>query len=313
MTSLIMRWSLLMGLLTLMLAPPSPLHGDCPLPSPQTGRTREGPPASKGREKVGEPMGEGRWVKLEHAPTYTRWLVRFDSPQPSGQPRNDRVWVEGYRPRSSEPVPVVLVLHSWRSRRGETGRRLCRALAQRGIAAFLVVLPYHLQRTPPGAKSGDLMISSDLARTRAAFMQAVADVRATATLLQRQPWVDGQRLGLVGLSLGAIIGSLVVERDQRFRAVVLLFAGGDLGTLLWKSVILRPLRRRLQREGFTRAAIRVALREVDPLTTASAGRPRHLLMINGKYDWVMPRECVEALWRAWGKPELVWLNGGHYS
>ena len=36
-------------------------------------------------------------------------------------------------------------------------------------------------------------------------------------------------------------------------------------------------------------------------------------MLNAKHDEVIPRPCTESLWRAFGEPEIVWYDGGHYS
>jgi hypothetical protein len=36
-------------------------------------------------------------------------------------------------------------------------------------------------------------------------------------------------------------------------------------------------------------------------------------MINARFDRVIKRRYVEALWREYGQPELVWLPTGHYT
>jgi hypothetical protein len=36
-------------------------------------------------------------------------------------------------------------------------------------------------------------------------------------------------------------------------------------------------------------------------------------MLNAKDDEVIPRECTDSLWEAFGRPRIVWLSGGHYS
>jgi hypothetical protein len=38
-----------------------------------------------------------------------------------------------------------------------------------------------------------------------------------------------------------------------------------------------------------------------------------MLMLNARYDEVIPRECTESLWHALGEPEIVWWDAGHYS
>jgi hypothetical protein len=52
---------------------------------------------------------------------------------------------------------------------------------------------------------------------------------------------------------------------------------------------------------------------VEPLAFASRVRPERCLMINAANDEVIPRQDTEALRRALGSPQIVWLQAGHYS
>ena len=36
-------------------------------------------------------------------------------------------------------------------------------------------------------------------------------------------------------------------------------------------------------------------------------------MLNVNYDEIIPRQCTESLWRAFGQPEIVWWDAGHIS
>ena len=36
-------------------------------------------------------------------------------------------------------------------------------------------------------------------------------------------------------------------------------------------------------------------------------------MLNARQDEVIPPACTESLWRAFGKPEIVWWDAGHFS
>ena len=52
---------------------------------------------------------------------------------------------------------------------------------------------------------------------------------------------------------------------------------------------------------------------VDPVTYAQPVPGRTILMLNATQDEVIPRPCTDALWRAFGKPEIVWWEAGHYT
>ncbi len=57
------------------------------------------------------------------------------------------------------------------------------------------------------------------------------------------------------------------------------------------------------------------LGSIDPVTYAENVRGRNvkMLMLNARYDEIIPRQCTEALWRAFGEPEIVWWDAGHIS
>ena len=54
---------------------------------------------------------------------------------------------------------------------------------------------------------------------------------------------------------------------------------------------------------------------MDPVTYAANLRKDNLrvLMLNVRYDEIIPRQCTESLWEAFGRPEIVWWDAGHLS
>ncbi len=159
-----------------------------------------------------------------------------------------------------------------------------------------------------------LALFRDLLRARVIDARRVLD-----WTLQRQE-IDPDRIALVGLSHGALVGSLVAAVEPRIRATALLLGGGDLAAIIRDSHqhSLERLRDKvLADEGLTRQSFHSwaapTLEDVDPLTYAPLVSPREILMINARFDRVIPRPNVESLWRAFGRPELVWLPTGHYT
>ena len=55
------------------------------------------------------------------------------------------------------------------------------------------------------------------------------------------------------------------------------------------------------------------MKTVDPVTYAHSVPGRRMLLINASHDELIPRACTESLWKAFGQPEIVWLDAGHYS
>src|SRR2546421_268241 len=61
-----------------------------------------------------------------------------------------------------------------------------------------------------------------------AVRQTVLDLRRAAAWLEARPEVDRTRLGIVGTSLGSMVGALAAEMEPRLRRVVVLLGGGGL-------------------------------------------------------------------------------------
>ena len=55
------------------------------------------------------------------------------------------------------------------------------------------------------------------------------------------------------------------------------------------------------------------LSAVDPVTYADRLKDRKVLMLNASNDEIIPRQCTESLWKAAGKPKIVWYDSGHVT
>jgi dienelactone hydrolase len=243
-------------------------------------------------------------------PTLEVWDVTFPSPVTTPEPANNTVHAEYYRARRAGPRPGVIVLHILG---GDfpLSRLFCNALAQHGVNALFVKLPYYGPRRD--ASSSRRMVSPDPRETVAGMTQAVLDVRRAAAWLAARSEIDPERLGIFGISLGGITAALAATAEPRLTNVCLLLAGGDIGRVGWEAPDLGAVRERWLTQGGTRAEFVALLALVDPVTYASAARGRRILMLNATSDEVIPRACTESLWIALGEPEIQWYPGGHIS
>lgn len=259
------------------------------------------------------PIAFEPWRETEVGETSRVYDVAFPSAVPSGTPANDVVRVRAILPSDrTGPLPVVVCLHFW----GAVDWRLERALAadlnSRGIAAVLVALPYHLGRTPPGARSGELAIQADPEALIRTMTQSVSDVRRTIDWVQSRPEFASDRVGLAGTSLGAIVSSLVFALDDRVGPASFLLGGADLASILWNSSRLTLQRESLRSRGFTAERMRDALRPIEPLGYLKAdGRPTYV--IGARFDTVVPAGDTQKLIDALGRPTVLWIETGHYG
>jgi dienelactone hydrolase len=141
----------------------------------------------------------------------------------------------------------------------------------------------------------------------------VLDCRCAAAWLAARPEVDPERMGLVGTSLGSLVGANVAAGEPRLKNVCLLLAGGDIGQAGWDSRHTSAARDAWLAQGGTREQFLDIVRVVDPATYAAAAKNRRILMLNARDDEVIPRACTISLWKTLGEPEIQWYSGGHFS
>lgn len=255
--------------------------------------------------------------KTRETDELTVWRVTFPSPLPSPLPENNVVPLDYFAPKVAPPGgaarrPAVVVLHILGADFA-LSRYLCARLAQRGVAAAFLQLPYYGDRRPPGGDQR--FLSADIERSVSAMRQGVCDVRYAAAWLAERSEVDPQRLGVAGISLGGIVSSLAVANDPNVREGAFLLAGGGLDDILWDMPEreARLYKSKWLELGRTKADLTRLTTPYDPLTYAARLRGKRVLMIAGNVDEVVPAENARRLWEAAGRPPIRWLDCGHYS
>jgi dienelactone hydrolase len=240
--------------------------------------------------------------------------VTFPSPVSTPHVNNNTVHCEYFRPRVAGrgKVPGVVALHILGGDFPLT-RLFCRTLAHNGVAALFVKLPYYGPRRQ--SDSAARMISLDPRETAAGMRQGILDIRRARAWLAQQDELDPQQLGIFGISLGGITSALAVTAEPRFSKVCMLLAGGNIAEVGWETPHYEQARRRWLAGGGTKETFLDLLSSVDPVTYAEniRGRKVKMLMLNARYDEIIPRQCTESLWRAFGEPEIVWWDAGHIS
>lgn len=238
------------------------------------------------------------------------WDVSFPSPVNTPLACNNTVWCEYYQSRLPGRKPGVIVLHILGGD-FELSRLFCNALAQHGVCALFVKMPYYGPRRD--SASPRRMVSTNPQETVAGMTQAVLDIRRATAWLAARPEVNDEALGIFGISLGGITSCLAASAEPRLKNVCMLLAGGDVGRVAWESLELRGIREKLLAQGVNREQFVEILRVIDPVTYAPQARGKRILMLNARDDEVIPRACTESLWKALGEPDIHWYSGGHYS
>jgi len=179
-------------------------------------------------------------------------------------------------------------------------------------SAVLVALDYPWQ--PSHTRSRVVEALSLAPRVRPAALDTVAEALLLLDYLESRPDVARDRLLLIGGSLGAVAVTVAGGVDARPAAVVALYGGGRLGSLVahtlehpaqgvpyahWQAVAF----------GYGLAWL---LTPLEPVRYAPRIAPRPFIMVNGESDSLVPRANALALYAAARRPkELVWIAGEH--
>jgi dienelactone hydrolase len=151
------------------------------------------------------------------------------------------------------------------------------------------------------------------------FQRTVRHNRIVLEWARQQPWLDPERVGCIGISLGGIVATVLAAVEPGIRGAVVCLAGGDLPSLLAESEENRVAawrEWRLRADGIGAGELmREVARELasDPARLAPYLATERVLLINARFDRVVPRRNQELLWEALGRPRQVQVPLGHYS
>lgn len=209
------------------------------------------------------------------------------------------------RPAGDGPFPGLVFLHG-RGGKKEDIEDLAPLLAENGYAGIAIDCQYHGDRNPRKKNIYSEFPYSD----RDAMIQTVVDGRRAVDFLQSREEVDPDRIGLLGGSMGGILGTLLAAVEKRLLASVLLVAGGN-----WKLLASKSQHRdgiRLREKGVDIDRMGEIMAPVDPINFVDLISPRKVLFQLGKKDQIVPAETGRLLVEAAKEPkEVDWYDSGH--
>ena len=215
---------------------------------------------------------------------------------------------------ASKPGQAVLIIPHWNSD-GTEYDLYCKYLARLGMTAACITLPYHGQRCPEGQISGSGMISSNLGRTLRTCRQGVLEAATIIEWLARR---GHSHIGLVGVSLGTSLATVVAAHDRRISALSLVSLASDFGEVIWNCRPTRHIRASLD-GAMTCEQLNSALSLFSPIHYVSklAANGTAVLGISGRQDQVFAPPLTNRLLNAFAgagvRHEHKSLACGHYT
>lgn len=129
--------------------------------------------------------------------------------------------------RGKSRSPAIIMLHGADGLGGHTQYRSgAKAIAEAGYQVFLV---HYLDRTGERRASFATVFQN--------FLPWMATVSDAVDWVEARPDVDGSRIGIVGISLGAALGLAVASQDRRIRALVDYFGPLPQGVIAPGAVL----------------------------------------------------------------------------
>ncbi len=146
----------------------------------------------------------------------------------------------------------------------------------------------------------------------------ILKMRTLIDVLSLQPEVDKDRIGLYGLSLGGILGSMISLIDERVKASVLAAAGEDFPAIIARSQdkVIRKIRtNQMRRLGLTmNSEYEKRLKESIKLDNAFfvkhlKAKPTFMVIVTN--DLHVPTVYQNRLWESLERPSYMNMDSGH--
>jgi dienelactone hydrolase len=221
---------------------------------------------------------------------------------PSNVDAQSSIGFDYYDVSGSDRTPVIVLLPIFNGQPIVT-RYFAKYFANQGWAAVVV----DRGRDP----------LSDIDDPDAAIRANLTEYRRVLDWIEQQPELDASRIGVFGISFGAMDAVMLSAVDDRVDALVAAMAGGDLAYVMLNTNYRRVARMvdgMLEDSGLTRAALYDELEQrvaTDPLSLAPYVDAERVLLILTKTDAIVPFEAQEKLRESLGVPETLYLPTGH--
>jgi dienelactone hydrolase len=235
------------------------------------------------------------------ARTRAHFVVRQLS-LPSVADPSQSIEFEYYDVDGDARTPVVMLLPVFNGQL-KIPRFFARYFANQGWAAIVVTRgrdPLDALTAPESAVQGNLL-----------------DYHRVIDWMELQPELDATRIGVLGVSLGAMDAIMLTALDRRVNSLVVAMAGGDLSYLLANTNyrrVVRTIDDMAADLGTSRAALGAKLdaaMKLDPLAVAPYIDAERVFMVLTRTDAIIPFEAQELLRETMGSPESMYLMTGH--
>ncbi|MCU1601231.1 MAG: hypothetical protein JWO22_1940 [Frankiales bacterium] len=239
-----------------------------------------------------------------------------------GEPGADR-W-NGYRAnrdvtvrvlRHLRPAPWVVLLHGAFMGRLRTDAPVFHPIHLHeglGFNVVMPVLPLHGRRSAPSGIVPRALPSFNIMDNVHGIAQAGWDVRRLIAWIRSQ---DEQPVSLYGISLGGYVGALTgaLLGDSPAQRIVAGIPAVDFPKIFLSQIPPRATKTSWY-EDYAHHVVQLH-RAIAVLGLPAPQTPvDHLHLYAARHDRVLrPLQQTTRLWQHWGRPEVLWIDGGHIA
>lgn len=204
---------------------------------------------------------------------------------------------------SGRTLPLAIILGG-----PYTGREAARMVGEtQGIVVAAMSYPFTGNPRPDAPT-----FLRQIPAIRRAFLDTPPAILLALDYLTRLPGVDTSRVEAIGVSLGAPFVCIAGALDHRITRVWAVHGTGGsyvpLEANMRRTIRFAPLRVLAA----ALANVIIAGPRLDPVRWVGRVSPRPFVMVNASDDERLPREAVDALYRAAPEPkEQIWMTGAH--
>jgi pimeloyl-ACP methyl ester carboxylesterase len=253
------------------------------------------------------------WQRLGFESGYQPHPGEPDAERWNGYAANREVVVRVLR--HSEPAPWVVLLHGAFMGRLRTDAPVFHPIHLHTVLGYNVVmpvLPLHGRRSPPGGFPPKALPTFNILDNVHGIAQAAWDVRRLIAWIRMQ---DDQPVSLYGISLGGYVSALTgaLLGNQPAHRIVAGIPAVD-----FPAVFLSQIPPRAQMTSWYDDYAHHVIQLHRAIAVLGLPPPQtpvdHLHLYAARHDRVLrPLQQANRLWQHWGRPEVLWIDGGHIA
>lgn len=157
-----------------------------------------------------------------------------------------------------------------------------------------------------------LEILGSLNKIRKAVFNSVSGIMLAVDYLYQREDIDYSRLFIAGVSFGGFAATTAAGIDQRIKALIVVYCGGDIRNLLIHNMFLnKNIKSRILTHIVGNFSY-FLIRPNEPLFFIDKIAPRPTLMISGEDDERIPKEYALKLYNKAKEPkDIIWFDTKH--